>query len=89
MYVYLFAIFSAWLAFNILIKIFKITAATALIITAIIVIIIVSNRIDPRDLWRRVTRFSLSIENVERANSFVIIPYIDIDIDGAHKSIFT
>lgn len=57
MYVYFFAAFVGWLLFTILAKIFKFTAATALIITAIVVIIQVNYRVDPRDLWRWVTRF--------------------------------
>jgi hypothetical protein len=55
MYVYLFALLVGWLLFNILVKILKISAVIALIITAIVVTIQISNRVDPRELWEQVT----------------------------------
>lgn len=73
MYVHLFALLVGWILFNILVKIFKITAVIALIITAIVVTIQISNRVDPRVLWEEVTQYSQSIKNVETARPFVII----------------
>jgi hypothetical protein len=72
MYVHLFAAFVGWLLFNILVKILKVTAVIALIITAVVVTIQISNRVDPRELWQEVTQYSQSIKNVETARSFVI-----------------
>ena len=61
MYVYLFAALVGWLLFNILVKILKISAVIALIITAIVVTIQISNRVDPRELWEQVTQYSQNI----------------------------
>jgi hypothetical protein len=74
MYVHLFAAFVGWLLFTILVKILKVTAVIALIITAVVVTIQISNRVDPRELWQEVTQYSQSIKNVvESARPFVII----------------
>ncbi|RUS98495.1 hypothetical protein DSM106972_081240 [Dulcicalothrix desertica PCC 7102] len=73
MYVHLFAAFVGWLLFTILVKILKVTAVIALIITAVVVTIQISNRVDPRELWQEVTQYSQSINNVETARPFVII----------------
>ncbi|BAZ09028.1 hypothetical protein NIES4071_08340 [Calothrix sp. NIES-4071] len=61
MYVYFFAAFVGWLLFNILVKILKISAVIALIITAVVVTIQISNSVDPRELWEQVTQYSQNI----------------------------
>lgn len=73
MYVHLFAAFVGWLLFTILVKILKVTAVIAVIITAVVVTIQISNRVDPRELWQEVTQYSQSIKNVvSRQNEKVL-----------------